>query len=70
MIYRTDIDYKVWAAKHGLNIDKKDCPYCDVEMVTDVPFITKQGPGLISAEHGCGPNSRIAVCKFNPEGIL
>ncbi len=62
MIY-VDQPIADWLKKHPeLSIAHGDCDYCWAEMVTTIPFITKDYVGLVAKPCICGKGRSIVMC--------
>jgi hypothetical protein len=61
MIYLLDMDYKIWAEKHGIEPISFTCPECEKSFLTSVPAYSKLSYGLAVPEHGCSQKNRAHV---------
>ena len=54
MLFPVEENHIHFAEKYGLRIKKANCPSCNVEIETTIPFFIKGYVGLKSEDHGCG----------------
>lgn len=66
----TESDPVKFSLKHGISIISDKCRKCGIEVLVNIPVITKDFVGFESKDHGCGRNYIISHLKPRDNEIL